>query len=531
MSSPPTISEALAFALRYHQAGRLQEAEQIYRQILAVEPNQAQAWHRLGVVAQQVGRHELALEYIARALTLRPDYAEAQSDLGNSFKEQLRLDASIACYRRALELNPGLVEARYNLGNVLQQQGQLDEAIVQYREALSHRPNYAEAYNNLGNALFEQRKLDEAVACYRRALELKPDFAEAHVNLGNALKCQGKLDEAFAYYGRAVELRADYADAHLCQSYVMLLRGDFERGWPEHEWRWKTIYQPAREFPQPLWDGTSLHGQMILLHAEQGLGDTVQFVRYVPLVKERGARVILACQTPLIGLLASCPGVDCLVGEGVIQASFDVHAPLLSLPRIFKTTVDTIPANVPYLKADAALVAQWREKLTAINGLRIGINWQGRGGRGDYRQRDIPLECFASLAQVPGVRLISLQKGPRVGAADQGVATFELAGEGQPGILDLGDIDQTRGAFMDTAAIMMNLDLVITSDTSTPHLAGALGVPVWVALPFAPDWRWLLDRSDSPWYPTMRLFRQKSPGDWKSVFEEIEAALRRRLGA
>jgi hypothetical protein len=267
-----------------------------------------------------------------------------------------------------------------------------------------------------------------------------------------------------------------------------------------------------------LWQGEPLAGKTILLHAEQGLGDTIQFIRYAPIVKQHGATVIVECQKPLLGLLQGCPGVDQLVGQGDAIAGFDVHAPLLSVPGILKTTVETVPARIPYLFPKPALVEHWRTRLIQLGGFKIGIAWQGNPRYPNDRFRSIPLRCFAPLAQVPAVRLISLQKGPGAEQLAEVRNLFPIA--------DLaGELDQQSGPFVDTAAVMKNLDLVITSDTAAAHLAGALGAAVWVALPSAPDWRWSLDRCDSPWYPTMRLFRQRDWGNWQDVFEEIEQAL------
>jgi hypothetical protein len=272
-------------------------------------------------------------------------------------------------------------------------------------------------------------------------------------------------------------------------------------------------------FKQPRWRGEPLAGRSILLHYEQGLGDTLQFIRYAAVLKRRGATVIVLCQAALRKILATAAGIDWLVSAGDAMPTFDVHAPLMSLPGLLGTTLDSIPAEIPYLSAAGSLVDQWRERLRSVEGFRIGIHWQGRPGQGTFRQRDIPLAAFAPLAELPGVRLISLQKG-----ADTS-ALADVPGGSR--LIDFGDaVDTTNGPFMDTAAIMKTIDLVISSDTSAPHLAGALGVPVWLALPHVPNWRWLLDRPDSPWYPTMRLFRQREAGDWAGVFEEIQAALR-----
>ena len=307
-------------------------------------------------------------------------------------------------------------------------------------------------------------------------------------------------------------------------SRALLTLGDFERGWQENEWRWRStaLKGSARNFAPPLWDGTPRAQQTLLIHAEQGLGDTLHFVRYAPLVKPRCGRLVFECQKPLLALLARCAGIDQLVAQGEPLPAFACHAPLLSVPWLLQTRQASIPADVPYLWADPALIDRWREQLRDIRGFRIGINWQGRPGRGAWRFRNLPLAQFAALARLPNVRIISLQKG----AGREALAEI---GDRFP-LVDLGDeVDQASGAFMDTAAIMRNLDLVLTSDTAVAHLAGGLGVPVWVALPFAAEWRWLRNRSDSPWYPTMRLFRQRQREDWDSVFQAVEQALRELL--
>ncbi len=369
------------------------------------------------------------------------------------------------------------------------------------------------ACNNLGIALKDQGRLDEAVACFRRALQLTPNFAEAYNNLGIALKDQGKLDEAVANYSRALQLKPDYADAHWNRALVWLLQGDWQRGWPEYQWRWHTHFVPSR-FPRPVWQGESLRGKTILLHAEQGLGDTIQFIRYASLVKQLGATVIVGCPKTLSRLLENCPGIDRLVVQDDDLPAFDVHAPIMSLPGIFKTTVANIPAPIPYFFVQTALLESWRERLSRLDGFKIGISWQGNPKFPGDRFRSIPLRHYAPLAQLPGVRLISIQKG----AGTEQLAEFRAR-------FAVTDFASEIGDFVDTAAVMKNLDLVITSDTAVAHLAGALGVPVWVALCSAPDWRWLLERSDCAWYPTMRLFRQKTLGDWPDVFARMAAAL------
>jgi hypothetical protein len=452
-----TVNEALATAIGLHNAGRLHEAQQTYRQVVAAAPANARAWHLLGVTAYQLGEYKSAADCAQRSLELNPDQADVHNNLGLVFHDQGMLDEAAECYRRALTLNP----------------------------------TYATAFYNLAHTLREQKRLSEAADCCHSALQLLPGNIESHVALGA----------------------------------IHLLGGDFEHGWPEYEWRLKAdaAYEFAlSQFKQPQWKGEPLTGKTILLHSEQGLGDTIQFVRYAPLFSATGANVLVGCKRPLIKLLESCPGINCLLSDGDPLPPYDFYSPLVSVPNVLRTTLDTIPANVPYVFADPVLVAQWREKLASEKGYRIGINWRGQGGQGSFRQRDIPLQHFLALTSLPSVQLIPLQK-------DLSPADSDLLAESPRITSPDADFDTAHGAFMDTAAITMNVDLVITCDTAIAHLAGALGVPVWVALPFVPDWRWLLDRADSPWYPTMRLFRQKSPGDWTGVFQEIRAALQDRI--
>jgi len=510
----------LGFALL--RQGRATEAVGCCLRAVQLKPNDAKMNYNLGVALQDQGKLDEAVVCYRRALELKPDFAEAHNNQGNVFWQQGKPDEAVACYRRALELKPDYAEAHNNLGAALWEQGKLDEAEACYRLALALKPDYAEAHYNLGTAFNGQGKLDEAEACYRRALELKPDYAEAHNNLGAALWEQGKRDEAEACYRRALEPKPDFAESHWNRSLIWLLGGDFAHGWSEYEWRWQRKESPPRIFQQPVWDGGHLEGKTILLHAEQGLGDTIQFIRYASTVKQLGGTVCVECQKPLLRLLEGCPGIDQLIGQGNDLPTFDAHVPLLSVPGILKTSLETIPATIPYLLPQPALLEQWRKRLIELNGFKIGITWQGNPMRRGDRFRSIPLRYFAPLAQISGVRLISLQKGAGTEQLAEVRTLFPIT--------DLaGELDQQSGPFMDTAAVMKGLDLVICSDTAAAHLAGALGVPVWVALSFAPDWRWLLDRADSPWYPTMRLFRQPSLGDWAGVFEEMHSALCEQL--
>jgi tetratricopeptide (TPR) repeat protein len=433
-----------------------------------------------------------------------------------------RLDAAADAYRFVLAKTPDSVGAHFNLGAVLHVQGQVDEAEKHYARAIELRQDYAAAHDNLGNIYHDRGQLSEAIESYRRAIQSDPRHASAWNNLGMGLKELASYGEAAQCFGKAIEIEASFADAHWNAGILALLEGNFEAGWRGYEWRWKVYPTQAREFWQPRWKGEPLAGKTILLHAEQGLGDTIQFVRYALLVQEQNVdgTVVVECQRPLVNLLARCSNIGRIMAKGDEVPEFDFEAPLLSLPDILRTRLESISA--PYLFADAALVGHWRKALSGVRGFRVGINWRGRADKTESQKRDVPLELLASLAARPGVQLISLQRG--AGQEDLKAVSGRLP------IIDLGEFDTEHGAFMDTAAIMKNVDLVISSDTAVPHLAGALGVPVWVALPFVPDWRWLLERSDSPWYPTMRLFRQKRAGDWAGVFEEIREALRELVG-
>jgi len=534
------------------EQGKFEEAKASYRRALRLRPDFADAHYNLGVTLQEEGKRDEAAASYRRALELKPDYAEAHSNLGKVLRDQGKLEEAVACHRRALELKPDFADAHtnlgtvlrdlgdlegaaasyrqalrlkpqwadahYNLGIALQDQGKRQEAVASYRRALELRPDFVNALSNLGNTLREEGNLDEASACYRQALHLKPDFAEAHSNLGLVLEEQGRLDEALVHYDRTVQLEPGFAEGRWNRALAWLLTGNFAQGWPEYEWRHQCKRLGLPACPEPRWDGSPLAGRTILLHTEQGLGDALQFIRYAPLVQQRGGRVHVACHPSLVSLLASCPGIDEVIGQDSPLPAVDVHAALPSLPGLLGTTLESIPALIPYLAAPAALVDHWQRQLRDIGPFRVGIVWQGSPRHLNDRHRSAPLTAFEPLGRVDGVQLVSLQLGT-------GTEQLAALGDGFT-VLDVGG--QLSGDWAETAAVLQNLDLVVSVDTAVAHCAGALSVPVWLALPFAPDWRWLLERQDSPWYPTMRLFRQETPGDWPGVFARMEAALRDR---
>ncbi|MGZ5983257.1 MAG: tetratricopeptide repeat protein, partial [Isosphaeraceae bacterium] len=374
--------------------------------------------------------------------------------------------------------------------------------------------DYAEAHNNLGNALQDQGRFEEAITAYRQALHFRPGYVEALKHLGNAQRALGRLTEAIACYDEGLRHAPDHALLHMSRAMVWLQMGDFARGWPECEWRLRGQDLLIHRLPQPVWDGSELGGRTILLVAEQGLGDTIQFIRYAPLVARRGGRVVVSCARMLGQILATCPGVDQVIIEGDPLPEFACHAPVMSLPAILGTTLQTIPVEVPYLAADPSLVARWRDALDGIDEFKVGVVWQGNPVHTKDRERSFRLAQLEPVARVPGVRLFSLQKYFGLDQIEAVSDRFHVTGLGHR----LDD-------FVDTAAVMRNLDLVISADSSPAHLAGALGVPVWMPLPYISDWRWMTDRDDTPWYPTMRLFRQRRFGDWDELFARLAREL------
>jgi tetratricopeptide (TPR) repeat protein len=581
----PVIQALLRDALLHHQAGRLSEAAQIYRRILVIDTRHADSLHLLGMIAYQTGRHTAAAEMIRKAIAINQNEAPYHSNLGTIFQSQGRLDEAAACYERAVALQPELAEAHYNLGNVLHAQhkdkdkdkDKLENAAACYRQALALRPGLTEAHYNLGNALQSQDKLEEAVACYERALALDSEKYEARHNLGNALQSQGRLDEAMACYERVLALHPGYAKAHyslgcalqsagnlqqalvqyrlaralkpdfaqagFSESLAQLLQGDFASGWRNFEWRWQTQDHdtPMRAYQQPFWTGEKpgekLASGRLLIWGEQGIGDEIMFAGLIPDVTRAGNRILLDCDPRLKPLFArSFPGIDLVAGRSSendpanypgpdLQADdrepdIAAHLPSGSLPALFRATHAAFSATTsPYLIADPLKREQFRSRYAdgAGNGRRlVGLAWH-TNSRKTGRCRSIDLSLFAPLFARPGIRWVSLQYG------DHDALQAQAAAAAAPILIDRS-VDQLSD--IDTfAAQIAALDLVITIDNSTAHLAGALGVPTWVLLPFAPDWRWLQGRQDSPWYPTLRLFRQPQRDDWQSVMQNLQSAL------
>jgi tetratricopeptide (TPR) repeat protein len=520
----PTIAQDLAAALKAHHSGDVARAEAMYGKILRIDPQHVDALHLTGLIALQKQKPDVAADFISRALAAHGADAKLYTHLGAAFRASGRFDEAIEAYTQALRAEPRYAKAHYNLGIALAAQGRDKDSLAAYRSAIECEPGCAEAYNNAGLILVRLGRLEEAVSKFEQAVERAPHYPEAHMNLGNAYRDQLRLDEAIASYESALRLR-DNSEIRLNRALLLLMRGDFKRGWPEYETcRTQRDGVPPGARSRPVWNGASLAGRTILLHSEQGLGDTLQFIRYAPLVKRVGGTVIVACQPALCGLLRGLAGIDEIVDVGGELPLFDVRASLLSLPGILGTDLENLPCDVPYLSVQKSLVARSRPRIREIAGFKIGIYWQGNPQHQRDRQRSIPLSRFLPLTRLDGVRCISLQQGP---------GTEQLQSiSSDASIVDLGSgLDRDSRSFQELAAVMRQLDLVVTCDTAALHLAGGLGVPTWAAIPHLPDWRWLLEREDTPWYPTVRLFRQPAPEDWESVFDRMAHALEAHLAS
>ena len=499
--------------------GRFDEATNCVRQALSLRPDDPELHNQLGTALAIQDRLDEAAASYTRAIELDPAYAEAIYNLGNIFVEMGQLQHAQTCFQDALERQPDFIAAHYNLANALRLLGRLDEAAVRLNHVLTLDPNLPEAHNTLGVVRRDQDRHDEAVASFHQALSLRPDFPDALNNLGNALKAQGDCDAAIVCLRQAIRLKPDFADAHNNLAITLLAGGDFEEGWKEQEWRWRTpqMRHARRDFAVPQWRGEPAASKTLLIHAEQGFGDTLQFCRYAPLASQRGLTVIIEAPDALVRLLRSLPGVERVVTTGSDLPPVDFHCPTLSLPLAFGTTLATVPAAQSYLAPNLSEAARWAKRLDALDpGPRVGLVWAGNPRRHSPalatldRRRSLPPDLLAPLFGIEGLRYVSLQKdGP---AAPAGLPITDL-------MADVHD-------FADTAALIANLDLVISVDSAVAHLAAALGKPVWLLDRFDPCWRWLTGRRDSPWYPTLRIYRQNHPGQWSPVISAVADDLR-----
>ena len=510
-ASPNPWEQIFLHAVRFHESGRADEAGSIFAAIAEHNPNHLPTLQRLAAIRRGQGRWDEALALLERGARENPDSAEAHNSLGNTLAGMGRQTEAIENYRRATALRPEFAEARFNLGNALKSLEHYDDAAAAYAAAISARPAYAEAHNALGIVLDRLNRSEEAIAAYWTALKIEPTIKHGNSNLAASLAELDRHEEAIKFFDRARQIDPDAPEPVFNAALVELAMGDFERGLRDYEARWRVpgLKLNPHEFTKPRWNGKeAIAGKTILLHAEQGLGDTILFLRYAEAVAAKGARVVLAVQKPLAPLLAGMPGVAQVVAAGEPIPEFDLHLPVGSLPLAFGTTVESIPARTPYLRTNAGWTYAGARPV-------VGLCWAGNPGHRNDHNRSIPMAVFEKLLRIPGMQFVSLQQNLREG---------DEAALCRYGNVDAASISRAKD-LGDTASMISEMDLVISVDTAVAHLAGALARPVWVLLPFRPYWVWLRHRGDSPWYPSARIFRQERIGAWEGVIARVAEEL------
>jgi tetratricopeptide (TPR) repeat protein len=501
----------------------LDDALASFDKAIVLEPNFADAFYNRGTVLQELKRLEDALASFDKAISLKPDFAEAFYNRGTVLQELKQLEDALASYDKVISLKPDSAKSFNNRGTVLQELKRLEDALESYDKAVALQPDSAKAFNNRGNILKKLKRLVDALASYDKAIALEPNFAEAFYNRGIVLNELKHVDDAIASYDKAIALEPDHFNATWNKSLLLLLTGRYHEGWLLYESRLERDETKSNyhKFLQPSWLGVeSIKDKTILLYSEQGLGDTIQFCRYAPLVAELGATVILEVQRPLVNLLKNLEGVSQVFAKNDNQPEFNYHCPLLSLPLAFKTEIKSIPSKIPYIHTEPDRDKNWAQYL-GKDGFKIAVSWEG-SQKGKEEGRTFPLHLFESIAKIKGVRLISIQK-------NTGIEQLKNLPLGMMIETLPDDFDAGENAFLDSASIMKAVDLVITCDTSLTHLSGAIGIRTWLPLANVPDWRWMLDRNDSPWYPNHTLFRQEERGDWGSVFKKMEIELKKLI--
>jgi tetratricopeptide (TPR) repeat protein len=498
-------------------AGLLDQALLAYTQAATLNPAYTDAYNNMALVLSTQGQHLKAVEHLRQAIKHSPDSAVTYYNLANTLKHLDSNHEAIDHYQQALRLDPKLVQAHVNLANLLQQKSRYAEAIASYKQALDVLPDHPNILHDLGNALKACGDYDEAISTFKQALAVKPQYAQALNSLGVAYKESGQCDHAIASYDKALTLQPDYPDAHWNRTLALLLKGDLAQGWSHYQIHYEALKLRtiATRDDHPLWHGEPLKHRRILVRFEQGLGDNLQFIRYLPLIKQRGGTVIYQAKPPLLPLLERFNGIDKLIEatpDDTVPVDYDVQISLMDLPRVFNTTLDNMPASSPYLTADPKRVAAWQENFVH-SGMKIGLVWAGSPFHRNDRNRSCPIQAMSPLSQTQGVHFYGLQTGP---AAQEALS--------HPNI-HFQNLGHRLRDLADTAAAIVHLDLVISVDTAILHLAGAMGQCAWGLLPYAPDWRWGLNRNDTPWYPSLRLFRQPKPGDWRTLLDEVERAL------
>lgn len=510
----------------YYDQNSTDQAIECYRNALSLQHNEAHIYYNLGLCYMKRSEWKDAAEAFKQAVELEPQHQQAHLHLGLVQEKLSQFDIAISAYEKAAELNPDSFEAHHHLGNALRHVERLEEAVEPYRNASRIQPNNIHVLMDLANALNMLNYNEESLELYKKIVEISPNAISALYNFGFTLKKIDRLEEAMKVYEQVLTKKPDYAPVHFSLSSIYLALGNFEKGWPEYEWRWKTYNEQPKKYNRPLWNGEDLHGKTLLIYAEQGLGDTLQFIRYIKELKKQypTAQFIFETQKPLTQLLKLQPYIDTVIARNEQAPSCDYHIPLMTLPCVLKTDLHTIPADIPYIIPDSNRVTYWKEQLPKDTNFKIGICWQGNARystqalRRAVASKSIDLELFKPLAEIAGVSLYVLQR-------IDGMEQIEQCSFKDKLILFGPEFDTAYGSFMDSAAIIPQLDLIISVDTGVCHLAGALGIPTWVPLPKPADWRWLRNRDDSPWYPSIRLFRQEKIGDWQPVMTRITQAV------
>ncbi len=523
MPTTPSLTEAV----QLHQQGHIQEAQQIYLSVLQSDPNNFDAKHLLGVTYLQSAQYPLALENIQAALQINPNSAAAHSNLGRVQHETKLYEEALKSYDQAIALKKDFAEAHYNKGNALRELKRMAEATEAYQQAIAYKSDYAAAYQNLGVVAHELRDYETAVAYYDKTIAIQSTHAQAHSNRGVALKAQHHIAAALKSFDLSIAIDPQYAQAYWNKAVTLLLDGQYEKGWQLFEWGWPAKQRgPQRHTELTLWTGIyPLKGKNILLHTEQGYGDVIQFCRYVKTVHDLGATVWLEVPSSLVDLMQTLEGVHAVIPAGQPIPEVDFHCPLMSLPKALKTTLATIPNHNPYLQADPAKSNHWQNKLAAFQNTKVGLVWSTGAHPNQPEaamanaERNVPLELFAAHLQHANIDFFSLQKGDPAESHIQGrEKEYWPKGTFQNFASELHN-------FADTAALIAQLDLVITVDTSTAHLAAAMGKPVWILVKADGCWRWLIDIEHSPWYPSARIHRQAADRNWQPVLERVAQAL------
>jgi tetratricopeptide (TPR) repeat protein len=522
--SESEISTLYMQGIELHSANKLQEAAKLYKKALTTNPDVTKTLVRLGAAAAGQNKFTEAIHYYKTALSIEPRHLNAYVSLGIAHGKLEENEEAVRQFEIAIAIEPKYYEAHLQLSKTYMDLKQWEKAIEHAKKAIELQPNNIHSHLNMGHVYNKQGNLDMAVKQYEKVIAMDPKCANAYYNLGYTLRILKRTEEAIKVLTKASDLQENYVDAHVCLAQCYWTLNNFDKAWPEYEWRWQMLGINPRKMDVPIWEGQDLRGKSILLYCEQGLGDTLQFIRFAKLVKQRGGTVVCKVQKPLTSILKSYPYVDKLITDFSDKTKFDYQIPLLNVPGVIKTKLETIPAEIPYLKADAKLVEYWKQKLAHDKKYKVGLCWhvdpEHELDKSPWALRSVPLSLFVPLSDIQGTSFYSLQKINGEEQLKDVPDSFSVHTFGY-------NFDEKHGRFMDTAAVIMNLDLVICVDTSVAHLAAAMGKKVWMLMPYSPDCRWYDDRADTPWYPTMRLFRQPKPYDWASVGKELVSALKK----